>query len=151
MSQERYAQLVAQLCEAVGLADHQAVIDRGSIEIEGMEVLVAHFENDPEAMYVNFCFGIVSAGRTLRVFQMMLEANLTLYAQDQAQMGLNPDTGAVILIVRLPTSEDIDGQWIAETLNHYAEHGRYWQGNLIDANEDMYVGLCSGEYFWMKV
>ena len=150
MSAERFGGLVRQLCEAIDLPDPEAVLARGAVEVEGFEILLRHFENDVDAMYLNFDFGIVTAGRTLRVFQLMLESNLTVYAQDQAQLGLNPDTGGVLLIVRVPITDEIDGAWLAETLTHYTEHGRYWRDNMSTATDEMFGGLCSGQYVWLR-
>jgi hypothetical protein len=101
-------------------------------------------------MYLNFHFGVVTAGRSLSVFRLLLESNLTVYAQDQAQVGINPDTGGIILIVRVPMTPDISGQWLAETLSHYAEHGRYWNDNILRAVDEAFDGLCSGDYLWLK-
>jgi hypothetical protein len=151
MSVEQYEDLVTQLCEAIHLPDARAVLDRGWIEVEGFEVLLAHYANDPSAMYLNFHFGIVSAGRSLTVFRLLLESNLTVYAQDQAQVGVNPETGGIILIVRVPMTPDISGQWMAETMAHYAEHGRYWNDNILAAADEAFDGLCSGDYMWLKV
>lgn len=150
MSFDRYRELVTQMCGVVGIPDAEAVLARGAVEIEGYEVLVSHFENDPEAMYLNFNFGIVTAGRTLRVFRLLLEANLQIYAQDQAQMGLNPDTGGVLLIVRVPMTDEIDGTWLADTFNHYIEHGQYWRDSIITATDEMFEGVCSGQYMWLR-
>lgn len=150
MSFDRYRELVTQMCGVVNIPDAAAVLARGAVEIDGYEVLLTHFENDPEAMYLNFNFGIVTAGRTLRVFRLLLEANLQIYAQDQAQMGLNPDTGGVLLIVRVPMTDEIDGNWLAETFNHYIEHGQYWRDSIITATDEMFEGVCSGEYMWLR-
>ena len=150
MSFDRYRELVTQMCGVVNIPDAAAVLARGAGEIDGYEVLLTHFENDPEAMYLNFNFGIVTAGRTLRVFRLLLEANLQIYAQDQAQMGLNPDTGGVLLIVRVPMTDEIDGNWLAETFNHYIEHGQYWRDSIITATDEMFEGVCSGEYMWLR-
>ena len=76
MSYQRYEGLVRELCRVIGLPSPETVLERGAMEVEGFEVLVSHFANDEQAMYLNFNFGIVSAGRTLRVFQMMLESTL---------------------------------------------------------------------------
>jgi hypothetical protein len=151
MSVEQYEELVTQLCAAIQLPDPRAVLQRGWVEVEGFEVLLAHYQNDPSAMYLNFHFGIVTPGRALTVFRLLLESNLTVYAQDQAQVGVNPETGGIILIVRVPMTPDISGQWLAETLAHYAEHGRYWNDNILAAAEQAFEGLCSGDYLWLKV
>lgn len=150
MSYERYTDLVKQLCTTIGIPDAQAVIDRGVVEIEGYEVLITHYENDAAAMYMNMHFGIVTAGRTLRVFRLLLESNLTIYAQDQAQVGLNPDTGGVLLIVRIPMSDEVDGAWLADTFNHYVEHAKYWRESIVEATDEMFEGVCSGEFMWLR-
>lgn len=149
MSIEQYRDLVGALCEAIHLPDAEAVLSRGWVEVEGFEVLMAHYEQDPGAMYLNFHFGTVTVGRTLHVYRLMLEANLTVYAQDTAQLGMHPDNGGIVLIVRVPMSADVDGAWLAETLAHYAEHGRYWAGNLLASPEEAFVGVCAGDYVWI--
>ena len=55
----------------------------------------------------------------------MLEANLLIYAQDQAQLGIDADTGSAVLILRLPFTDGLDGARLAALLEHYAEHSRY--------------------------
>ncbi|UXH78293.1 CesT family type III secretion system chaperone [Roseateles amylovorans] len=151
MSYDRYCQLIRELCEVVELPDAETAIARNAIEVEGFEVLLGHYDNDPEAMYLNFTFGSVTSGRSLRVFRLMLEANLTLYAQDQAQLGLDADTGLVLLIVRIPMTHDTDGVYLADTFNHYAEHGRYWRENILVAEDEMFESLSHGDYAWLRV
>jgi hypothetical protein len=150
MSHDTYSALVIALCEVIQLPDARDVLQRGAIEVEGFEVLMAHYDNDPTAMYLTFHFGVVTAGRTLTVFRLMLESNLTVYAQDQAQLGINPDTNGIVLIVRVPMSEDIDGAWLADTLAHYAQHGRYWRDSILASNDESFSAICAGDYFWLK-
>jgi Tir chaperone protein (CesT) family len=150
MSYERFTQLVTQLCEVIGLPDAAAVLERRVVEVEGFTVVLDHVENDPKAMYLQFDFGIATTGRTLRIFRLMLESNLLIYAQDQAQLGLDPDSGSVLLIMRVPFSKDLDGEWLSETLNHYAEHGRYWRTNMLEASDEEFDGLAQGNFAWIK-
>jgi len=150
MSYERFTELVTELCGVIELPDAEAVLARGVIEVEGFDVRLNNFDNDPEAMYLNFDYGIVTAGRTLRIFRLLLEANLTVYAQDQAQLGLDPETGGIILIVRVPMGDSIDGTWLAETMTHYTEHGRYWRDNISTSTDEMFNGICAGDYFWIR-
>jgi hypothetical protein len=150
MSQERYVELVQALCAAIDMPDSQAVLHSRTVEVEGFCVVLDHVESDPEALYLQFDYGITSAGRTLRIFRLMLESNLLVYAQDQAQLGVDPQTGAALLIVRVPMQDDIDGAWLAETLVHYAEHGRYWRDNMLQSADDMFNGLAGGEYHWLR-
>ncbi|MCU9952157.1 MULTISPECIES: CesT family type III secretion system chaperone [Burkholderia] len=150
MSTERYTRLIQDLCAIVGLSNVDNVLKARTIEVEGFDVRFDCFDSDAEAMYANFHFGTVTAGRTLTVFRLMLEANLLIYAQDQAQLGIDTDTGGIILIIRLPFSSGIDGQELADLLAHYAEHGRYWRQNIIESSDEMFEGIASGEYFWLR-
>ncbi|ALV07562.1 CesT family type III secretion system chaperone [Roseateles depolymerans] len=150
MTPEQYHHLIHDLCEVVGLPDADAVMARQALEVEGFEVLLGHYENDPEALYLNFAFGSVTSGRSLRVYRLMLEANLSLYAQDQAQLGLDADTGVVLLVVRVPMFDGVDGVYLADTINHYVEHGRYWRENILQAEDEMFESLSMGDYTWLR-
>jgi hypothetical protein len=149
MSQERYVEIVSDLCRVANIDDAEGALERGALEVDGFTFQVRYHENDPQAMYMNMELGRVATQRMLRVFLLMLESNLTLYAQDQAQLGID-EQGQVLLCVRVPFSDDIDGRWMAETCAHYTEHGRYWRDNLSNASDDMFNGLCEGRYMWMR-
>ncbi|MBY8606262.1 MAG: CesT family type III secretion system chaperone [Burkholderia sp.] len=150
MSIELYTALVGELCAAVGLPDVDHILQTRSIEVEGFDVRLDYFDNDPGALYVNFHYGTVTAGRTLTIFRLMLEANLLIYAQDQAQLGMDSDTGGIVLIVRVPFADDVTGETLADLLSHYAEHGRYWRQNIIESNDDMFEGIATGEFIWLR-
>jgi hypothetical protein len=150
MTFERYQDLVRQVCAATDVYDVERVLERRSMEVEGFTVLLEHVVEDQQAMYLQFDYGVTTAGRTLRVFRMMLESNLLVYAQDQAQLALNPDTGGAMLILRVPMTDEIDGAWLAETLVHYAEHGRYWHENISTATDEMFEGIAAGDYSWLR-
>ncbi|MGS0891211.1 CesT family type III secretion system chaperone [Burkholderia stagnalis] len=150
MSDPRYLALVEQFCAVVGLHDADYVQETGSVEVEGFEVRLEHVERDQGAIYANFHFGTVTAGRTLHIFRLMLEANLLIYAQDQAQLGIDADTGSIVLILRLPFDPDFGGEDLADLLAHYAEHGRYWRQNIIESSDEMFEGIASGEFFWLR-
>ncbi|KKB62718.1 molecular chaperone Tir [Robbsia andropogonis] len=150
MSIELFADVVKDVCAVVDLPDPDYVLETRTLTVEGFDVRLDHFENDPEAMYVNFHYGTVTAGRTLLVFRLLLEANLLIYAQDQAQLGLDTDTGSIVLILRLPLSDDVDGTVVADLFTHYAEHGRYWRSNIIESSDEMFTGLINGDYTWLR-
>jgi hypothetical protein len=147
---ERFIGLVRELCRVVGLPTAEPVLATGSLQVEGFDVRLENFPEDPGAIYTNFHFGTVTAGRTLTVFRLMLEANLLIYAQRQAQLGLDADTGGIVLIVRLPVTADVNGELLADTLAHYAEHGRYWRRNIIESTDEMFEGIANGTFLWLR-
>jgi len=132
----KYGNLVREMCKAMGIPDAETVIARGCFEVEGYEVLVAHYSNDEQAMYLNFSFGITTAGRTQRVFELLLQSNLSIYSMDQALLGVHPDTGGLLLVVRVPMTDDVDAQYLADTFRHYVEHGRYWKENIFNTADE---------------
>jgi len=150
MSTEHFEALLLDLCNVVGIGDPDHVLNTRSMEVEGFDVQFEHFEEDLHAMYLNFHYGTVTAGRTLTVFRLMLEANLMIYAQDQAQLGLDAETGGAILIVRVIMGQDVTGEWLADLLAHYAEHGRYWRKNIFESTDEMFEGIASGQFFWIR-
>jgi hypothetical protein len=149
-NRERYLGLLRELCGILDLPDVDGVLASRRVEIEGFSVLIDHVTNDPEAMYIQFDYGITTAGRTMSIFRLMLESNLLVYAQDQAQLGLDPETGSSQLIIRVPMGDTINGAWMMETLTHYAEHGRYWKDHMLQAPDDMFEAISAGDYLWLK-
>ncbi|KAG0166426.1 hypothetical protein DFQ28_008685 [Apophysomyces sp. BC1034] len=150
MNGERYGELIRELCDVVGLADPEYVLETRTIEVQGYDVRLEYFDNDLDAIYLNFHFGTVTAGRTLNVFRLMLEANLLIYAQDQAQMGLDTETGGIVLVIRMPMDPDVNGEMLADLLAHYADHGHYWRRNIIESTDEMFEGIASGDFTWLR-
>ena len=150
MSLERRNQLIRELCDLRGIGDAGRAIGGGVISSDAFDVAMDFYEEDPAAIYVYFQFGIVSGGRTLRVFRLLLEANLSVYAQDQAQLGVEAETGGVVLVVRGVLEANSDGQWLVELIEHYVEHGRYWRENILLSDDEMYRHLADGNYLWIR-
>ena len=150
MSHDRFVELVAELCAVRDEPDVEGILAGGCLAVQDFEVLLNNFQGDEQAIYLSFNFGVLSAGRSLQVFRLMLEANLSVYAQDQAQLGLDADTGCVQLIVRIPMVDGVDGGWLSETLEHYVEHGRYWKDTIVSATDEMFQGLCAGQFQWIR-
>jgi len=150
ISEELFVDLVAQVCRVIGLPDVHQVLRTRTICVEGFEVRLDYFDNDLGAVYANFHFGAVTAGRTLVIFRLMLEANILIYAQDQAQLGLDTDTGGVVLILRLPVDDHLTGEEIADLIVHYADHGRYWRQNILESSDEMFEDIASGDFSWIR-
>jgi Tir chaperone protein (CesT) family len=150
MSSERFDELIHEICDVVGLPDAEYVAETRALEIEGFDVHLDHKESDPDSLYVTFHYGAVTPGRSLVVFRLMLEANLLIYAQDQAQLCLDADTGSVVLLVYVAMTQDTTGEYLADLFGHYAEHGRYWQTNIFESPDEMFLGIASGNLMWLR-
>lgn len=151
MSKERFSELVTELCLNVGIPDPKEILRRGQIEVDGYLVDLEYEPEDAEALYLIYDFGTVSAGRSLKVFRLMLEANCGVYAADQALLGMDSDTGNVTLMVRCPFSDEFNGPKLADTLGHYSEHGAYWRKLILAAPEEAYNSLMNGRYDWIRM
>lgn len=150
MQQALFEDLLRDLCQVVGLPDPEDLVARRQMQVEGFDLQLDYLEDDPGAFYVYFQFGIVTAGRTLAVYRLMLEANLLIYAQDQAQFGLDSDTGGIVLLVRIALTDDVNGQWLANLMIDYAEHGRYWRDQIVQSPDEMFEGIGNGDYTWLR-
>ena len=142
--------LLRDLCTVVGLPDPEQMVQKRQLQVEGFDVLLDYLEDDPTAFYLYFQFGIVTAGRTLTIYRLMLEANLLIYAQDQAQFGMDSDTGGIVLLVRIGLTEDVTGAWLANLMVDYAEHGRYWQDQIVQSTDEMFECISNGDYTWLR-
>ena len=49
MSLERYGEIVRETCAVVGLPNADYVLQTHTLEVEGFDVRLDHFENDPAA------------------------------------------------------------------------------------------------------
>lgn len=150
MSSSRYKKVVTDLCQILGIPETERVLKTRAIIVEGFDVRLENYDDEPDIMYVHFQYGIVTGGRTLAVFRLMLEANITIYAQDQAQMGVDEGTGGIILLARVNLNDETDGEWLADLLAHYAEHGRYWRDNILQTTDEMFEQLAQGSYLWIR-
>ncbi|TKC86950.1 molecular chaperone Tir [Trinickia terrae] len=150
MSRERFVELIYEICDVVGLPDAEYVVETQALEIEGFDVRLDNHENDPESLYICFHYGAVTPGRSLVIFRLMLEANLLIYAQDQAQLCLDSDTGSIVLLVHVPMGPDVSGEYLADLFSHYAEHGRYWKNNILESADEMFEGIASGNFMWLR-
>jgi Tir chaperone protein (CesT) family len=142
--------LLSDFCQCVGLADASTVIGRRMVQVKGMEVGFEALSDDPDHFQIQFRFGAMAAGRALRVFRLMLEANLLVYAKDNAHFALDPDTGESVLLLRAAFGGNTTGQWLADTLAHYAEHGLYWKKNILSCDDEQFNGVASGQYQWLR-
>lgn len=147
MADNRLQELLQDFCDTVGLHPVE-ILRRRQVLVKGIDVVFAQPADDPDHFRVHFQFGAVAAGRSLKVFRLILEANVLVYAKEDAMMGMDPDTGGVVLMLRVAFG--VTGRWLADTLAHFAEHGLYWRNNILECPDPMLEGICSGFYVWIK-
>lgn len=151
MEADDLGNLFSDFCQTVGLPDTLAILERRMIYVKGMEVSFETLEGDDGHFQMYFRFGAIVAGRVLRVLRLMLEANLLVYAKDNGRFAMDPDTGESVLMLRAAFGPEANGEWLADTLGHYAEHGMYWRDNILDCPDEQFNGVASREYQWIRV
>ncbi|MFC0152715.1 hypothetical protein ACFFJ4_03410 [Xanthomonas dyei] len=62
---------------------------------------------EEDTIHLRICYDVAATGPSLMVLRLLREPNLSVYAQDQAQLGLD-DAVVIMLIVRVPLHDDID-------------------------------------------
>jgi hypothetical protein len=142
------AALLTDFCECVGLPT-AGVVEQRMVHVQGYDVRFEAYDDDEGHFQLSFLFGTTTPGRALVVFRLMLEANVLVYAKDAAQMGMDPDTGGVLLMMRVPF-ERASGSWLADQLAHYAEHATYWRENILKSTDEMFIGILTGDYVWLR-
>jgi len=150
MSIKRRDALFIEVCQVLGMPYSQQTVNSGFLQVRDFDATLDFYDDDPAAIYLSFRYGIVTSGRTLRVFKLLLEANLSIYAQDQAQLGLDAESEGIVLLLRIPLSDDLNGEYLADLIDHYVEHGMYWRNNILQASDEMFDNLASGAYLWIK-
>lgn len=149
MTNSRLSEILRGFCAAVGIPPTD-VVRRRLVFVRGIEVIFSELGDDTDHYVAIFRFGTVFAGRSLRVFRLMLEANLLVYARGDAVMAMDPDTGGVVLSIRASYEITDAGQWLANTLAHFAEHALYWKTNILECPDEMFSGIASGESQWIR-
>lgn len=142
-------QLLSDFCDAVGLWAPE-ILQLREISVKGISVKFDEYSDDPGYFYATFEFGAIFPGRTLRVFRLLLEANYHVYIREQATLGLDAETGGVVLCLREAFGGDHHGPWLRDTLSFLAEHGTYWRENILACPDEMFDGISSGRYEWIK-
>ncbi|MDR7008909.1 CesT family type III secretion system chaperone [Paraburkholderia strydomiana] len=148
MDIDYYRPLIEALCATVGLPDADHMLDKRLIKVEGFDIRLDHF-NDDTGLHIVFELGAVAPERMLDMYRLMLEANVLVYAQDKAQLGVDRGTGNSVLLVRAELPE-LTGETLADLLAHYAKHGRYWQQNIFRATDGQYQAVVSDASVWIR-
>lgn len=149
MDEDRLRNLLRDFCDATGIVNPNSVVEERAVFVKGMDVSFETHEGDSDHFHIHFRFGAIMAGRALRVFRLMLEANLLVYAQDNGRFALDPDSSESVLMLRASFGPDTTGKWLSETLLHYAEHGMYWRNNILHGEDERFNGIASRDYQWI--
>jgi Tir chaperone protein (CesT) family len=149
MADDRLKTLLQDFCDTVGLYPVE-VLRRRQLVVKGIDVVFTELPEDEQHCYAAFQFGALAAGRSLKIFRLMLESNVLVYAKELAVMGMDTDSGGVVLTLRIAYGETTTGSWLADNLAYFAEHAIYWKKNIMDCADERFNGITSGTYTWIQ-
>lgn len=123
---QTYEQILRSLAVDVGL-DPEELLSTEEIVVDH-ETIGLQLDGDPQSGDLVFfaVLGKPSAGGRERVLRTLLEANHFWIGTGGCTLGLQPETGNVILCGRIRL-EDIDGPQLAGLLDAFADTSAYWR------------------------
>lgn len=138
---ERYTQLLTGLAQHLGLPSADALLSTQELVIDG-QALGLTFEpldaNEPEAGDL-VCFAVLgrpAAASEARVHRLLLEGNNLWAGTGGATLGVQRDSGAVILALRMPL-EALTAEILAEELDGFLAVAEFWRAVVADKVEGL--------------
>lgn len=131
---DRYASLIRNFCVSVGMEDAAAVLDTGSMQVDGIPFSLYHHGTEEGDYLVLYCdFGTVPQPIMGQVFARLLEINLFLSgAVPPSCFTLNPDNGHVLLSYRCDLAQ-LDPPRLMECIHACVDQAqRFRAGHFLD-------------------
>lgn len=131
MSQKTYTDLIEAFAAEIGL-DAQPLLKTQEVVIDGLAIGLAYEGNDDFADFVYFVdLGAAPEHRQHEVHERLLQANCLWAGTGGATLGLQPDTGHVILASRLEL-EGMTAESLAALLDVFVDTAAFWKSYLAD-------------------
>lgn len=122
------------LCRATSLAldieDTQALGARGQVELDGVTLGVFYNEDSDAAISCYVDLGEVEPNRKLEMFEQALELNLELGRMHGETVGLDPETGRMVLRCEIQDPDRCSSDKLAGWLRDYAAFAREFQASV---------------------
>jgi len=131
MSLKTFTDLIEAFAAEVGL-DAQALLASQEVVIDGLAIGLAYEGGDQFADFIYFVdLGAPPEHRKHEAYEMMLQANYLWAGTGGATLGVQPDTGHVILAGRLEL-EGMTAQSLAALLDVFVDTATFWKSYLAD-------------------
>lgn len=142
---QSYNELIEAFARHVGM-DADALAATQEIVIEGLKVGLLYDGDDSMGDIVYFTqLGAPPAQRVASVYKTMLEANNLWVGTGGSTLGIQPDTGCVVLCGRLDVV-GVTAEGLALLLDAFSDTALYWQKVVNDTLPDGSAGLSPTEY-----
>ena len=128
----RYDGLVRAMARCLG-EDPEAVVRDEGLLLDGFIIALA-YEGTPDVGDIAFVteLGVPAPSREQEVCRAMLAANNLWVGTGGTTLGIQAETGCVVLCGRFPV-ERLDGDLLAAMLRHFAYIARIWQMYVTDS------------------
>src|SRR3989442_539483 len=102
MSQQKYRELIDQLCEVSGFSDPASRYESCDLQVMGISFSLMHEGDGDEDNLLLFCdYGELPEQNLAAILQVMLEMNAYLFAEGDEHFAINPDTKRVMRMKKI--------------------------------------------------
>lgn len=126
MSYEKYCDVIDQLCEKLGIEDPQTQYELCNMQIDGTGFSLTYTDQEPNDLVAICNFGEVPENQSAAILRRVLEMNMFLSNSKAPRLAINPDTGHVLMIAKIPL-EDLSLKFLIEQLGSYADLAEEWR------------------------
>ena len=126
MSYQKYCDLIDEFYFQTEIDDVPNRYENTNFNLLEIPVTLAYGGEDTDNLLL-FCeFGELPEEGQDKALRKILECNMELFAQNAGQFSINPETGQVLLMVRLPLDE-IEKETFVGILMMYASMAKEWR------------------------
>jgi hypothetical protein len=124
-----FGSLCRDACQALGIADQDALAEMGQINIDGVDVGLVFDEEDPSRLFCYVDLGdsseLATAPDPVSIYKDMLSLNLLKGSKIDGVIGWDPSSDRFVLAAHLIDPDSLDGVSLSEILRHHARHAGF--------------------------
>ena len=147
MTPEQYQYLLHELAHVAGLPYPLALMNHGRLKIGDVNaVLIYEPQYDPDLMQARLLLGGVPHELRESVMEALLEANYFEGYGGECVFSLSPQSGEIVLTMRLPLLPSLSAQELWQALSDIARHGSQMWEAIMAENEALHASLLADRF-----
>lgn len=142
MNPEQYQYLLHELAHVAGLPYPLALMNHGRLKIGDVSALLIYEpQYDPDLMQARLLLGSVPDELREAVMQALLEANYFEGYGGECVFSMSPQSGEIVLTMRLPLLPSLSAQELWQALSDIARHGSQMWETIMAECETLHASL----------
>lgn len=122
MNPTEYRRIIQELCEHVGIADVEKIIEAQHMEVDNAVVgLIYDDERAPDTLNLYFSLGHATQANAER---RLLETNALSITPEAGYFCILPEDGSVVYRVNMPLTHTTNGPELAAQIETFLKNGR---------------------------